>query len=151
MKKFLASFGYALRGIFTTLVQERNMRIHFAFSLLVVFFGFVCRISSLEWLAALIFIGSVFTAEAHNTAIELTLDRVGKEKNELTKRAKDAAAGGVLIAATVAAIGGGVIFFRASRIELALEFFRLRPWSIPLFAIAVILLLIFIIRHKKER
>ena len=151
MKKFLNGFCCAFRGLWETLLSERNMRIHLSIALLVIFFGAVCRISSAEWLAILAFCGTVFCAEAHNTAIELTLDKLGSEKNEMTRRAKDAAAGGVLATATASAIGGGIIFFRKSRIEAAIGFLASRCWILPVFIAACAALLVFIIRPKKER
>ena len=46
-----------------------------------------------------------------NTAIEAVVDLVTEEKKPLAKKAKDAAAGAVLISAIMAAIIGGIIFF----------------------------------------
>ena len=153
MKKFFASFGYAFRGLAETLLRERNMRVHFCFCVYVTFFGFVCGIESCEWLAAVILMGLVISAEAHNTAIEQTLDRVGTERNEQTRRAKDAAAGGVLAAAIFAAIGGGLIFFRKARIDAALAFFKEYPWAIAVFAAALIgaVLFVALAGRKRER
>lgn len=151
MKKLFASFGYALRGVIFTVKNERNMRIHISFALLVVFFGFVCKISRTEWLALLLFISGVLSAEAHNTAAELTLDRISTEHSELTRHAKDSAAGAVLIRAVISAVGGGLIFFREARVKLALDFFERNLFAVPIFAIVALLLLIFIILPKKER
>lgn len=154
MKKFIASFGYAFRGLAETVMRERNMRVHICFCVFVTFFGFICEIESYEWLAAVILMGLVTSAELHNTAIERTLDRVGTERNEQTRRAKDAAAGGVLAAAIFAAVGGGIIFFRKARIDAALAFFKAYPWAIAVFAAALVGAAFFIAlagRDRKEK
>ena len=151
MKRFLASFGYAFRGLAETLMRERNMRVHLCFCVFVTFFGFVCGIESYEWLAAVILMGLVVSAEAHNTAIEQTLDRVGTERNEQTRRAKDAAAGGVLAAAIFAAIGGGLIFFRKARIDAALAFFKAYPWAIAIVAAALVGAVVFVALAGRKR
>ena len=151
MKKFFASFGYAFRGLAETLLRERNMRVHLCFCVFVTFFGFVCGIESYEWLAAVILMGLVISAEAHNTAIEQTLDRVGTERNEQTRRAKDAAAGGVLAAAIFAAIGGGLIFFRKERVDAAVEFFKAYPWAIAIVTAALVGAVVFVTLAGRKR
>lgn len=152
MLKFLKSFGYAFRGIFTAVKEERNMRVHVCMAVFVVFFSFVCSIDTYEWLAVILCIGSVISAEAKNTAIESALDRVGTEKNKLTKKAKDTAAGAVLVTAIASAVIGGIIFFRKERVTAAYDFFKANIWAFVLFAAAVILAVIFIATAgKKER
>lgn len=151
MKRFFASFGYAFRGLAETLLRERNMRVHLCFCVFVTFFGFVCGIESYEWLAAVILMGLVISAEAHNTAIEQTLDRIGTEQNEQTRRAKDAAAGGVLAAAIFAAIGGGLIFFHKARVDAALDFFKAYPWAIAIVAAALAGAVVFVALAGRKR
>ena len=54
--------------------------------------------------------GLVMGLETVNTAIEAVVDLVTEEKRPLAKKAKDAAAGAVLIAAIMAA-GAGLLIF----------------------------------------
>jgi diacylglycerol kinase (ATP) len=49
--------------------------------------------------------------ELVNTAVESVVDLVTEEWRPLARRAKDCAAGAVLIAAIWAAVVGGIIFF----------------------------------------
>ena len=68
---------------------------------------------SLAILAGLILgalFGLVMGLETVNTAIEAVVDLVTEEKRPLAKKAKDAAAGAVLIAAIMAA-GAGLLIF----------------------------------------
>ena len=103
------SFGHAFDGILFGL-DERNMKIHCTMAVLVVFFGLVLHISVSEWCTCFGLFGLVMGLELVNTAIEAVVDLVTDEFKPLAKRAKDAAAGAVLIAAIMAAVAGLIIF-----------------------------------------
>lgn len=105
------SFGYAFQGIGNTILHERNMQIHCVVATLVVIFGFILHISLLEWMICLLLFAIVMSLELVNTAMEAVVDLTTKERKPLAKKAKDAAAGAVLISAIIAAILGGIIFF----------------------------------------
>ena len=108
--KLSKSFRYAFEGIFTCIRHERNMKIHCVMAVLVVIGGFVLHISQIEWFICLILFGLVMSLEMVNTAIEATVDLVTQERTPLAKKAKDVAAGAVLISAIMAAIIGCIIF-----------------------------------------
>ena len=108
--KLRKSFRYAFEGIFTCIRHERNMKIHCVMAVLVVIGGFVLHISQIEWFICLILFGLVMSLEMVNTAIEATVDLVTQERKPLAKKAKDVAAGAVLISAIMAAIIGCIIF-----------------------------------------
>lgn len=110
MKSRIKSFGYAGRGIKAVLKSEINMKIHLIMAVLVVICGIFFRISLNEWLICLLCFGIVMSAEIMNTAIETVIDLVSPDKNKLAGKAKDAAAGAVLVAAIFAAITGLIIF-----------------------------------------
>lgn len=104
------TFGYAFEGILTGIHKERNMRIHTAAMILVVFFGTVLGLSATEWCICLVLFGLVMALELVNTAVEAVVDLVTEERKPLAKIAKDTAAGAVLIAAIMAAVSGCIIF-----------------------------------------
>jgi diacylglycerol kinase (ATP) len=104
------SFGYAFQGIGRTIRDERNIKIHLAATVLVVIFGLAFNISMTEWFVCLILFGLVISLELVNTAVEATVDLVTEEKKPLAKKAKDAAAGAVLVSAIFAGIIGCMIF-----------------------------------------
>ena len=108
--KLSKSFRYAFEGIFTCIRHERNMKIHCVMAVLVVIGGFVLHISQIEWFICLILFGLVMSLEMVNMAIEATVDLVTQERKPLAKKAKDVAAGAVLISAIMAAIIGCIIF-----------------------------------------
>lgn len=104
------SFVDAGRGVRTVLRTEWNFRIHFAIFALIIASGFFFGISAGEWLAIVLSAGLVFMAEVFNTALEYLADAVHPEVDRGIGMAKDAAAGGVLIAAVAAALVGAIIF-----------------------------------------
>lgn len=104
------SFVDAGRGVRTVLRTEWNFRIHFAIFVLIIASGFFFGISAGEWLAIVLSAGLVFMAEVFNTALEYLADAVHPEVDRGIGMAKDAAAGGVLIAAVAAALVGAIVF-----------------------------------------
>lgn len=110
MKKRIQSFGYAFRGIRHVFGTEANMKIHIVISVVVIICGFTFAISLTEWICCLLCIGMVVGAEMMNTAIENVVDLASPEQNPLAGKAKDIAAGAVLICAIVSVLIGILIF-----------------------------------------
>lgn len=106
----MQSFVDAGRGFVTVLRTEWNFRIHAVMAALVTLAGFFFRIDVGEWLAVVLSAGLVFMAEVFNTAMEYLADAVHPEADQGVGMAKDAAAGGVLIAAVAAAVVGAIVF-----------------------------------------
>lgn len=104
------SFRFAFEGIFTTIRHERNMQIHCFMAACVIVAGILFNISLTEWFTCFILFAHVMSLELVNTAMEAAVDLVTEEKRPLAKKAKDAAAGAVLIAAIFAAMIGLMIF-----------------------------------------
>jgi diacylglycerol kinase (ATP) len=104
------SFRHAWRGIGLIISSQHNAWIHLLATPLVIVAGFLTVLSWLEWCALVPAIGIVWVAEALNTALEFLADEVSPEKRDLIGKAKDVAAGGVLLAAITAAIIGLIIF-----------------------------------------
>ena len=104
------SFGYAFQAIFNTIRTERNIKIHCAAAILVTIFGIWLQISKTEWMICFILFGLILALELVNTAVEATVDLFTEERKPLAKKAKDAAAGAVLIVAIFAAVIGILIF-----------------------------------------
>ena len=100
------SFACAARGIALLLRTQVNARIHLLATILVIAAGFVSRITRVECALLAAAIGIVWIAEAANTALEFLADRITREHDEPIRRAKDIAAGAVLLAAITAATVG---------------------------------------------
>ena len=104
------SFGYALRGIAALLATQHNAWIHALATLAVIVVGFVLQVDATQWALLCLAIGLVWLAEALNTALEALCDRVAPDAHPLVARAKDVAAGGVLLASCAAAAVGLIVF-----------------------------------------
>ncbi len=104
------SFGYALRGIRIMLVSQHNAWIHAAATVLVVATGLLAAVTRLQWCALVLAMVAVWTAEALNTALEFLCNVASAEFHPLVERAKDVAAGAVLISAIGAAVIGALVF-----------------------------------------
>ena len=105
------SFANAWRGIVVCMTEERNIKIHCFAAVMVIIFGFILEISVTEWLICFVLFGLIMGLELVNTAMENVVDLVTDEWKELAGKAKDCAAGAVLIAAIWTAAAGGTIFF----------------------------------------
>lgn len=104
------SFGHAIAGLIYVVRAEPHARIHILAAVLVVTAGLAFDILRAEWLWLTLAIGLVWIFEVLNTAVEFLCDVVAPEHSQKVKRAKDIAAGSVLIAAIMAAIIGGFVF-----------------------------------------
>jgi diacylglycerol kinase len=114
MKKFLIqqinSFRFALRGIYLFFKNEIHAKIHLLAVILVTFISIIFKISALEWCLVLLCFALVLTAEIINSAIENAVDLASPELHPLAEKAKDLAAGAVLIASICSVIIAILIF-----------------------------------------
>ena len=97
--KFVKSFGYAFQGIAESFRTGRNFKVQLCFAVAAIVLGMAFRIEPVEWAAIAVCIGAVLGGECMNTAMEAIVDLASPDYHELAKRAKDCAAGGVLICA----------------------------------------------------
>lgn len=102
------SLRYALDGLGFVLRNEQNARIHGAAALVVFALGLLLHIETSDWRILIVAIISVWFAETINTAFEYLCDVVSPDKNESVRKAKDIAAGAVLITALGAVVIGTI-------------------------------------------
>jgi diacylglycerol kinase len=105
-----ASFGYAFRGVGAALRTEVHLQFHAAATVVVVGLGLYCGLARWEWAAVALSVGGVWCAELVNTAVEAVVNLVSPEYHPLAGRAKDVAAGAVLLMA-LAALAVGLLVF----------------------------------------
>jgi diacylglycerol kinase len=108
--RFVKSFTNAARGIVYLFKSQPNARIELSITVFVIIAGLLFEIHSYEWISILLCIALVLGLEGINTAIETFLNKVHPGFDSEIGKAKDGAAGAVLIAAIVSAIIGFVIF-----------------------------------------
>jgi len=85
--------------------SQQNAWIHAAATIGVIAAGFFFRVSAGEWCWLVLALMAVWSAEALNTAFEFLADAASPDFHPLVKKAKDVAAGAVLLSA----IGSGLI------------------------------------------
>lgn len=107
----IRSVRFALRGLRTMVASQHNAWIHAAATVVVVAAGLLVGLSASEWPWVVLALGAVWTAEALNTAFEFLTDVASPEFHPLAEKAKDVAAGAVLISALGAAIIGSLVFW----------------------------------------
>ena len=105
----LESFGFALRGVAFVLRSQQNAWIHLGASVAVIGTALYLDLSRADWSWLVLAITGVWCAEIFNTAVEQLADAVDTEPNPSIGRAKDAAAGAVLVAAVGAVVIGLMI------------------------------------------
>lgn len=110
VKKRIKSFSYAFAGLKVLFKEEHNARIHAVATLLVVAAGILFRITAGEWIAVVLCIGMVISAEAVNSSIERCADFVKQERDDRKRDIKDLGAAAVLVCAIAAAVVGCIIF-----------------------------------------
>ncbi len=104
--KFIASFGYALNGLWYAMRTQRNARVHIVIAILAIVMGIVLHISAVEFAMIFVAIASVFIAEMFNTVFELCVDLASPNYHPMAKLAKDVAAGAVLLSAMLSIVIG---------------------------------------------
>lgn len=111
MKRFLQSFIYAWQGVVFTALSQFNFKVHLIGFLFMIFTSFYFSFTLMEFIICLILGFLVLILEIVNTAIECLVDLVSPEYHILAKRAKDAGAGAVLLAAMLSIIIWGIIVY----------------------------------------
>lgn len=106
----LQGFRYAASGIAFMLRTQPNAWVHLACSLIVIAIGWQLEIAVADWRWLIVSIALVWMAEALNTAIEHVCDVVSPEYHSSVEKAKDIAAGAVLICAC-GAVALGILTF----------------------------------------
>jgi diacylglycerol kinase len=95
----IKSIRHAIQGIILMIKSQHNAWLHATASFLVLVVGVFFHLSSIEWCWMVISIMAVWTAEALNTSLEFLADVASAEFHPLIEKAKDVAAGAVLISA----------------------------------------------------
>lgn len=112
MKKFIASFVFAARGIRTAVSGQRHMKFHLGSAFLVLALGAWVDLASTDWALVLLAIGMVISAELFNSAVEGLVDLLEPRFQPAAGKVKDIAAGGVLVAAVSALVIGIIVFIK---------------------------------------
>jgi diacylglycerol kinase (ATP) len=105
----ITSFKNAFAGLGYVLKTQRNAWIHALATALVFIFAIWLDITIQDWTILILTIGTVWTAEFINTALEAVVDLASPYKHPLAKVGKDVGAAAVLVAAISSIIIGFLI------------------------------------------
>ncbi len=110
LKGRLQSFRCAISGLSLMIRSQHNAWLHALATAVVIALGGLLQISRNDWCWLVLALVAVWTAEAMNTALELLADVASPEFHPLVEKAKDVAAGAVLLSAIGSAIIGLLVF-----------------------------------------
>lgn len=160
LKKFIKGFKYAGEGVVNTIITERNMRVHivcmiYMYSILALTDWFT--LTRGDW--ALIFIANaiVLSGELVNTALESVVNLVSPDYHPLAKKAKDAAAGAVLVGAIFAVCVGLCVLFQKDAFIAMFNYFKTHTAMLIVFVISFLIACVFMLKGfpkkkgKKEK
>jgi diacylglycerol kinase (ATP) len=103
---FIASLNCAIEGVLWAARTQRHMLVHLLAAVAVLLTALVLRLTLVEFALLALAIILVLFAELMNTALEVVVDLVSPEYHLLAQRAKDVAAGAVLVASIGSMIMG---------------------------------------------
>lgn len=111
--KLQESISFAVVGMWQAIRSERNIKIELSIAIMAILAGLFFGITKGEWLAIIIMIFAVISAEIFNSAVEAVCncERDALSLNyKATKAARDISAGAVLFLAMGSVVLGVVIF-----------------------------------------
>ncbi|MEJ6952021.1 diacylglycerol kinase [Natronospora cellulosivora (SeqCode)] len=149
--RLLDSFNYALAGLVHTFKTQRNMKIHFTISFLVLLASLFVEITKTELIIIFFAISLVIALELINTAIEVIIDMIAEEYRYRAKITKNIAASAVLIASMNAIIVAYLIFLddiRTLSIELISQI-KQEPIHFIFINLALLFIVIVVLKAKK--
>ncbi len=106
----LRSFRFAIKGLIVLFPSEHNLWIHSLAAVVAILLGVILNVNRYEWIAIIIAIGMVFSAEIFNSAIERIVDYFSPERDDKAGMIKNISAAAVLVTAIASLITGLIIF-----------------------------------------
>jgi diacylglycerol kinase (ATP) len=145
-RPLIESFNCAFNGIVHALKTERNMRLHFVATCLVLILSLYLKLEKFEILILLFTIALVIVSEMINTAIEATVDLITTEIHPIAGIAKNVAAGAVLVSSVLALVVGYLIFYPKvnSLVPLVIEVLAKAPAYLTLIALLFTIVLVIV-------
>jgi diacylglycerol kinase len=107
----IKSFKNAYQGIWYTLTNERNMKIHLAAATFVILLALWLEVSKIELTILCLTITLVICFELINTAMEVMVDIIVDVYHPRAKIIKDVSAGAVFVSAFFSIAIGYIILF----------------------------------------
>ncbi|UCE26176.1 MAG: diacylglycerol kinase [Candidatus Coatesbacteria bacterium] len=142
------SFNAAIEGILYAFKTQRNVKLHFVATALILVASVYFSITKIELILLLITIGLVLITEMINTSIEMALDFIVDRYHPLARIAKDVAAGAVLFASINAVFVGYLIFFERLKTPIITTIVKVSQRPEHVAAVALTLSVIMVVVFK---
>ncbi len=97
IKRIYKAFGYSLQGLKTSFKLEASFRQELLLAVILIAATFFVTNDKIEQVLLILPIFLILIVEIINSAIETVVDKFGKEKNKLSKNAKDMGSAAVFI------------------------------------------------------
>lgn len=142
------SFNHAIDGIFEAIREERHMKFHGFVTAIAIIVAIYSNMNTYEILFLAFAIMLVWIAELFNTAVEAVVDLATEKYHPLAKKAKDVAAGAVLISGLNAIFTGYLLFQRKIAFHLNYAFVEFRNSFYNSVALIIVIIVITVIILK---
>ena len=150
---FIQSLNCAIEGILWAVKTQRHMLVHLIAAILVMIAALVLRLTLYEFALLCLAITLVLFAELVNTAIEVVVDLVSPDFHPLAQRAKDVAAGAVLLASVAALVLGYLAvsrFIFSAGVSLGDDYMR-TTGNLAIISVVVVVLLVILAKARVGR
>lgn len=147
---FIASLNCAIEGVLWAAKTQRHMLVHLLAAIAVLLVALGLQLTLLEFALLALAIILVLFAELVNTALEVVVDLVSPEYHPLARRAKDVAAGAVLVASVGSVIMGYLAlsrFFFPPAMQENTGFLR-TTGNLSMVAVVLVVLLVVLLKAR---
>lgn len=150
---FIQSLNCAIEGILWAAKTQRHMLVHLVAAILVIVVALVLHLSLYEFALLCLAITLVLFAELVNTALEVVVDLVSPEYHPLAQRAKDVAAGAVLLASVAALVLGylAVSRFVFTAGDSPVDDYMRTTGNLAIVSVVVVMLLVILVKARVGR
>lgn len=152
-KGFVGSLNCAIEGVLWAAKTQRHMLVHLLAAVAVLLLALTLRLTLIEFALLALAIILVLFAELVNTALEVVVDLVSPDFHPLAQRAKDVAAGAVLVASVGAVIMGYLAlsrFFSPPDLPESSGFLR-TTGNLAMVAVVLVVLLVVLLKARVGR
>ena len=144
------SVNCAIEGILWSTSSQRHLRYHFFAAMIVLLLALLLGLSTLDFILLTFAVTLVLFAELINTAVEVVVDMISPEFHPLARRAKDVAAGSVLVASLGAFVMGFFIFSHYLFPPVDAQLGRMEP-IVPVVPVVSLLIVVIVVVLLKAR
>lgn len=147
---WIDSVNCAIEGILWSSSSQKHLRYHFITAVAVLLLALYLGLSALDFILLTFAVTLVLFAELMNTAIEVVVDLVSPEFHPLARRAKDVAAGSVLVASFGALVMGFFAFSHYLFPPIEVELGRSSPIYpvLPVVSFLVVMIIVVLLKSK---